>query len=199
MWKSRRICGRRRRKLWRSRGRSARKRKRRREKERVLPPHNPVQPGNPLLSEWVLSPCHPNVLSAFRRRSPADSPVRRSAPPGSHTAPPAGQRVEGIKGNEHMEMRLQKAIADAGVASRRAAEEMIRTGRVTVNGRTVCEMGVKVDPEKDHVKVDGRHLKPAAPKAYVILNKPKDVLTTLEGPEKEERLTIRQCLRGVRH
>ncbi|MEP6600827.1 MAG: pseudouridine synthase [Nitrospirota bacterium] len=98
-----------------------------------------------------------------------------------------------------MEMRLQKAIADAGVASRRAAEEMIRTGRVTVNGRTVCEMGVKVDPEKDHVKVDGRHLKPAAPKAYVILNKPKDVLTTLEGPEKEDRLTIRHCLRGVRH
>jgi 23S rRNA pseudouridine2605 synthase len=98
-----------------------------------------------------------------------------------------------------MEMRLQKAIADAGVASRRAAEEMIRTGRVTVNGQTVREMGVKIDPEKDHIKVDGRHLKPAAPKAYVILNKPKDVLTTLEGPEKEDRLTIRHCLRGVRH
>src|SRR5438105_13971578 len=59
-------------------------------------------------------------------------------------------------------------------------------------------MGVKIDPEKDHVKVDGRHLKPAAPKAYVILNKPKDVLTTLEGPEREDRLTIRHCLRGVR-
>jgi 23S rRNA pseudouridine2605 synthase len=98
-----------------------------------------------------------------------------------------------------MEMRLHKAIADAGVASRRAAEEMIRTGRVTVNGQTVREMGVKIDPEKDHVKVDGRHLKPAAPKAYVMLNKPKDVLTTLEGPEKEDRLTIRQFLRGVKH
>jgi len=98
-----------------------------------------------------------------------------------------------------MEVRLQKAIAEAGVASRRAAEEMIRAGRVTINGQTICEMGVKIDPEKDHIKVDGRHLKPAAPKAYVILNKPKEVLTTLEGPENEERLTIRHYLRGVRH
>jgi 23S rRNA pseudouridine2605 synthase len=98
-----------------------------------------------------------------------------------------------------MELRLQKAIADAGVASRRAAEEMIREGRVTINGQVVREMGVKVDPAKDHIKVDGRHLKPAAPKAYVILNKPKEVLTTLEGPDNEERLTIRHYLRGVRH
>src|SRR5881409_162631 len=98
-----------------------------------------------------------------------------------------------------MEVRLQKVIADAGVASRRKAEELIRQGRVTVNGRVSTEMGLKIDPAKDHVKVDGRHLKRPAPKAYVILNKPKDVLTTLEGPEKEDRLTIRYCLRGVRH
>jgi len=98
-----------------------------------------------------------------------------------------------------MEVRLQKAIADAGVASRRAAEEMIRAGRVTINGEVVREMGVKIDPAKDHIKVDGRHLKPAAPKAYVMLNKPKEVLTTLEGPDNEERLTIRHFLRGVRH
>jgi 23S rRNA pseudouridine2605 synthase len=98
-----------------------------------------------------------------------------------------------------MEVRLQKAMADAGVASRRAAEEMIREGRVTLNGRVVREMGVKIDPERDHVKVDGRHLKPMAPKAYVILNKPKDVLTTLEGPENEDRTTVREFLRGVKH
>ena len=98
-----------------------------------------------------------------------------------------------------MEVRLQKAIADAGVASRRAAEEMIREGRVIINGQVVREMGVKIDPAKDHIKVDGRHLKPAAPKAYVILNKPKEVLTTLEGPDHEDRLTIRHYLRGVRH
>jgi 23S rRNA pseudouridine2605 synthase len=97
-----------------------------------------------------------------------------------------------------MEMRLQKAMADAGVASRRTAETMIREGRVTVNGRVIREMGLKVNPERDHVKVDGQHLKPAAPKAYLMLNKPKDVLTTLEAPEEDDRLTVRGLLRGVR-
>jgi 23S rRNA pseudouridine2605 synthase len=95
-------------------------------------------------------------------------------------------------------VRLQKVIADAGVSSRRKAEELIRQGRVTVNGRVSTEMGLKVDPAKDHVKVDGRHLKPAAPKAYVILNKPKDILTTLEGPGAETRPTVQQLLRGIK-
>jgi 23S rRNA pseudouridine2605 synthase len=95
-------------------------------------------------------------------------------------------------------VRLQKVIADAGLASRRKAEELIRQGRVTVNGRVSTEMGLKVDPAKDHVKVDGRHLKPAAPKAYVILNKPKDVLTTLEGPGEENRPTVQHLLRGIK-
>src|SRR2546430_17076150 len=96
-----------------------------------------------------------------------------------------------------MEVRLQKAIAAAGVASRRKAEELIRQGRVTINGRVATEMGLKVDPAHDHVKVDGRHLKPTAPKAYVMLNKPGGVLTTLEGPGVEGRLTVRQFLRRI--
>src|SRR3989454_8010051 len=95
-----------------------------------------------------------------------------------------------------MEIRLQKAIAAAGVASRRKAEELIRQGRVTINGRVAAEMGLKVDPARDHVKVDGRHLKPTAPKAYVMLNKPGGVLTTLEGPGVEGRFTVQQFLRG---
>ncbi len=95
-------------------------------------------------------------------------------------------------------VRLQKVIADAGVASRRKAEELIRQGRVTVNGRVSTEMGLKVDPAKDHVKVDGRHLKPAAPKAYVILNKPKDVLTTLGGRGEEDRPTVQHLLHGIK-
>ncbi len=96
-------------------------------------------------------------------------------------------------------VRLQKAIADAGAASRRKAEELIRQGRVTVNGKTVVEMGLKVDPARDHVKVDGRHLKPAAPKAYLMLNKPKGVLTTLEGPGADDRPTVQHLLRGIKH
>lgn len=96
-------------------------------------------------------------------------------------------------------VRLQKVIADAGVASRRKAEELIRQGRVTVNGTVAMEMGLKVDPAHDHVKVDGCHLKPAAPKAYVMLNKPKGVLTTLEGPGTDDRPTVQSLLRGIKH
>lgn len=97
-----------------------------------------------------------------------------------------------------MEIRLHKVIADSGLASRRHAEDMIRSGRVTVNGQVVSEMGVKVDPETDHVKVDGHHLKPPAPKAYVLLHKPADVLTTLEGAAKEDRVMVQHFLRGVK-
>jgi 23S rRNA pseudouridine2605 synthase len=95
-------------------------------------------------------------------------------------------------------VRLQKAMADAGVASRRAAETMIRQGRVTVNGRVIREMGVKIDPDHDHIKVDGRHLKPAAPKAYVMLNKPKEVVTTLKATEEDDRPIVQEFLHGVK-
>jgi 23S rRNA pseudouridine2605 synthase len=92
-------------------------------------------------------------------------------------------------------VRLQKVIADAGVASRRKAEELITAGRVVVNGRVVRELGTRVDPERDHVKVDGRHLKAAPPQAFIMLNKPKGVLSTLNDPEG--RPTIRDLLHGV--
>ncbi len=82
-----------------------------------------------------------------------------------------------------------------GVASRRAAEEMIREGRVTVNGQ-VATIGMKADPDRDHIKVDGRLLLRPEPRAYLILNKPKGVLTTLEDPEG--RPTIKELLKGVK-
>ena len=78
--------------------------------------------------------------------------------------------------------RLQKALARAGVASRRAVEQMVREGRVRVNGRTVTEMGVKVDPRSDSVHVDGRQVRLTAPeeldKVYILLHKPPATLTT---------------------
>jgi 23S rRNA pseudouridine2605 synthase len=95
-----------------------------------------------------------------------------------------------------MEQRLQKVMADAGVASRRKAEELIKAGRVTVNGAVIRELGTKVDPERDHVKVDGQHLKPAPPHVYLMLNKPKGVVSTLTDPEG--RPTVADLLRGVR-
>lgn len=80
--------------------------------------------------------------------------------------------------------RLQKLLAAAGVASRRAAEEMIREGRVTVNGEVVTELGVKADPAVDHVKVDGKRLRTAPPPRYILMNKPRGVVVTRDDPQR---------------
>jgi 23S rRNA pseudouridine2605 synthase len=92
--------------------------------------------------------------------------------------------------------RLQKIIARAGFASRREAEEMIRTGRVTVNGRVTTELGSKADPEQDHVKVDGKLITRREDPRYILLYKPKEVMTTMNDPEG--RKTVVDLVRGVR-
>ena len=94
-----------------------------------------------------------------------------------------------------MEVRLQKVIAASGLASRRKSEQLIAQGRVTVNGQVIRELGTRVDPDQDHVKVDGRHLGPVEPHAYVILNKPKGYVSSLSDPEG--RPTIKDLLHGV--
>lgn len=94
-----------------------------------------------------------------------------------------------------MEVRLQKLIASTGLSSRRKAETLIAAGRVTVNGKVVTELGTKVDPERDHVKVDGKHLTAAQPFVYLVLNKPKNVMSTLDDPGG--RTTVKDFLRGV--
>ncbi|GAB4450743.1 MAG: hypothetical protein Fur0044_46220 [Anaerolineae bacterium] len=82
-------------------------------------------------------------------------------------------------GSSHpVEERLQKVLAHAGVASRRASETLIEQGRVTVNGQTVTVLGFKVDPRRDVIAVDGQRLpRPSEKPVYLILNKPRDVLT----------------------
>ena len=92
-------------------------------------------------------------------------------------------------------MRLQKVLARAGVSSRRGGETLIEEGRVQVNGRVVTELGTKVDPARDHVKVDGKHLSAAQPFVYLVLNKPKNVMSTLDDPGG--RTTVKDYLRGV--
>src|SRR5919107_1729656 len=85
-----------------------------------------------------------------------------------------------------MEQRLQKLIAAAGVASRRHAEELISAGRVTVNGEVIKELGSKADPDKDHIKVNGKLINPqlqSREKVYVLLNKPKGYLSSVSDPE----------------
>ena len=79
--------------------------------------------------------------------------------------------------------RLQKLLSAAGIASRREAEEIIREGRVSVNGVVVTEVGTKADPDKDHVKVDGKHLRIRKVRRYFLLNKPRGVVVTKEDPE----------------
>lgn len=90
------------------------------------------------------------------------------------------------------EERLQKILAQAGIASRRKAEEYISEGRVTVNGRLVTELGTKADPERDHIKVDGKLLRKASTQVYIVLNKPRDVVTTLSDPQG--RKTVRHLI-----
>lgn len=92
--------------------------------------------------------------------------------------------------------RLQKIISAAGIASRRAAEQLILQGRVRVNGKVVAELGTKADPEKDHIKVDGKLINPRQPKTYIMLNKPAGYVTTLSDPEG--RPTVQALLRGVK-
>jgi 23S rRNA pseudouridine2605 synthase len=94
-----------------------------------------------------------------------------------------------------MEVRLQKLIAGTGLASRRKAEALISAGRVTVNGKVVTELGTKVEPGRDHVKVDGKHLSAAQPFVYLMLHKPKNVMSTLDDPGG--RTTVKDYLRGV--
>ena len=94
-----------------------------------------------------------------------------------------------------MAERLQKIIAAAGIASRRKAEELITSGRVQVNGQTVTELGSKADPEKDHIRVNGKLLHGAQRHVYLLLNKPKGFVTTVSDPEK--RPTVMSLVRGV--
>jgi 23S rRNA pseudouridine2605 synthase len=81
------------------------------------------------------------------------------------------------------EMRLNKIIADAGITSRRGADELIADGRVTVDGRPIRELGAKIDPDNHEVAVDGETIKRSLTKSYLVLHKPKGVLSTMFDPE----------------
>ena len=89
--------------------------------------------------------------------------------------------------------RLQKIIAQAGLASRRKAEEMIRQGRVRVNGRTVTTLGTTVDAGHDVIAVDGRRLRPRAPMRYLVLHKPAGCVTTAD--DEKGRPTVFDLLK----
>ncbi|MCY7376079.1 MAG: rRNA pseudouridine synthase [Pyrinomonadaceae bacterium] len=91
-----------------------------------------------------------------------------------------------------MQERLQKLIAQAGIASRRAAEQLIKAGEVTVNGEIITELGTKADAETDHIKVGGKLINSkiaARETVYVLLNKPKGYLSSAADPEGRKLVT----------
>ena len=88
---------------------------------------------------------------------------------------PLGERV--------VPMRLQKFLARAGVASRRGSEDLMTSGRVRVNGVVITELGSKVDPRVDVVEVDGMRVSASEGSAYLVLNKPENVITTMDDPQ----------------
>lgn len=101
-----------------------------------------------------------------------------------------------------MNERLQKLIAQAGLASRRAAEELIKAGEVSVNGEIVTELGTKADPDKDHIKVRGKLINTKLQNranVYILLNKPKGYLSSAADPEGRKLVTDLVKGRGRLH
>ena len=96
---------------------------------------------------------------------------------------------------EDEKIRLQKYIASSGVASRRKAEELILQGKIKVNGKTVTELGSKVDPKNDKVEFNGKVLKIEDKKIYILLNKPIGYVTTVK--DQFQRDTVMDLLKGV--
>lgn len=92
--------------------------------------------------------------------------------------------------------RLQKILSQAGIASRRASEQLMLEGRVSVNGATVRELGTKADPARDDIRVDGSRIKMVTRHLYLLLNKPRGYVSTRSDPER--RKTVIDLLRGVR-
>ena len=110
-----------------------------------------------------------------------EAPAEPETQPASEPEHATGARAG--TGGLMAEERLQKILSQAGVASRRQAEQLIVEGRVTVNGAVITELGSKADLERDHIKVDGRLLRPPKHMVYIALNKPDCSVTTVSDPE----------------
>ncbi|NLN15044.1 MAG: rRNA pseudouridine synthase [Tissierellia bacterium] len=93
-------------------------------------------------------------------------------------------------------MRIQKFMAKCGVASRRKSEELIRQGLVEVNGQVITEPGLKIDPDKDLVKVNNKKIKLESKKVYIMLNKPLGYVTSLK--DEKNRRVVTDLIDGVR-
>jgi len=93
-------------------------------------------------------------------------------------------------------VRLQKYLANCGIASRRKAEEIITQGRITVDGQVVTAMGVQIDPSRQEIRLDGKPVTPREALLYVLLNKPPGYVTTLSDPQG--RPIVTSLLYGIK-
>lgn len=93
-------------------------------------------------------------------------------------------------------MRLQRVLSEAGISSRRGGEDLIRAGRVSVNGEIIRELGFKADPNRDHIRVDGRPIPRTTSKVYYLLYKPRGVITSLKDPQG--RPTVRDLIPRIK-
>jgi pseudouridine synthase len=94
-------------------------------------------------------------------------------------------------------VRLNKLLSQTGVASRRMADELMRQGRVSINGTTVTELGTKADPDRDDVRVDGRRLKLKHERRYLLLYKPRGVVSTRSDPQRRRTVVDLVAAAGV--
>jgi 23S rRNA pseudouridine2605 synthase len=96
---------------------------------------------------------------------------------------------DGLKRDDEGLIRLQKLLAQSGVASRRRCEELMLEGLVEVDGEIVTRLGTKVDPRTAVIRVDGKRLPPVSPHVYLVLNKPRGVVSTMSDPEGRRTLS----------
>ena len=97
--------------------------------------------------------------------------------------------TEGPELDQEGMIRLQKLLAQSGVASRRKCEELMLEGHVEVDGEVVTRLGTKVDPRTAVIRVDGKRLPPMSPHVYLVLNKPRGVVSTMSDPEGRRTLS----------
>jgi pseudouridine synthase len=134
-------------------------------------------------------------LPAVARTAKPDLPARAAKPGLPAVARTAKPDLPARAAKAGSEMRLQKILSQAGVASRRAAETLIAEGRVSVNGTTVREMGTKATPGADDIRVDGRRIAAAERLRHILLYKPAGYVTTRADPER--RRTVLDLVSGV--
>lgn len=141
-----------------------------------------------LADEGMLSPSGRRRLERGKA-GPSGDGAKKAAPAVRSKQPVKRAPVRAPRREEAVPQRLQKVMAQAGVASRRHSEDLIQAGRVTVNGRVVTELGTKVTPGRDLVEVDGRALGRPERLVYILLNKPKGYVTTLYDPQGRPMVT----------